>query len=417
MMNNRIDFNRSQSYLCAQFRDAGTVGRLFSIAFLAVFILMGCGGSSEKDQAEKGQSNPTGAAANQGNPADTLVLDAKQMSNGGIVVGAVGRADVNTELQLMGQLEASPQGRVSVGSLVGGMVKKIAVKSGDVVRVGQTLCTIENLQVVDWQEAYLTAEAEGVMLGQEAERQKELYQAKASSLKNYQQASAALKVNQAKQSALLQRLAAVGIGREQLKQGIQRWIAVKSSVSGVVESVQVHEGMTVADNANLMDVVSDAGAQWVLSGYEGQTALVKVGMSVELSPAEGGTSSALKGRVAAVSPSIQSDRTWKIYCVPADKNAGKSVFRVGQAIKGKIAVESNGAFVLPESAVFQRDGKYFCFTQLGDKASTTFLLTPIVVIGQHEQSVVLSNPPTQPVVTKGAYSLWMMWDAKQSAEE
>ena len=117
------------------------------------------------------------------------------------------------------------------------------------------------------------------MLEQEAERQKELYQAKASSLKNYQQAEALMKMNRAKQEALLERLASVGIGKEQLKKGIQRWISVKASVGGVVESVLVHEGMTVADNANLMEVLSNAGAQWVLSGYEGQTGLVKVGMS------------------------------------------------------------------------------------------------------------------------------------------
>ena len=415
MIKQTIDLMKNQTYQSPESRSAVESGRVLFMLFLVALMSVGCGDSQEKSSPSAATEAQVGA----GNPGDTLVLNAKQMANGGIVVGAVGRADVNTELQLMGQLEASPQGRVSVGSLVGGMVKKISVKSGDVVRAGQLLCAIENLQVIDWQEAYLTAEAEGVMLGQEAERQKELYQAKASSLKNYQQAEALMKMNRAKQEALLQRLASVGIGKEQLKKGIQRWISVKASVGGVVESVLVHEGMTVADNANLMEVLSNAGAQWVLSGYEGQTGLVKVGMSVELSPAEGGASSAIVGRVAAVSPSIQSDRTWKIYCTPSAERSAKSdaKYRVGQAIKGKIAVQSNGAFVLPESAVFQRDGKYFCFTQSGGTGSTTFLLTPIVVIGQHEESVVLSNPPSQPVVTQGAYSLWMMWDAKQSAEE
>jgi cobalt-zinc-cadmium efflux system membrane fusion protein len=413
MIKQTIDLMKSQTYQSPESRSAVESGRVLFMLFLVALMSVGCGDSQEKSSP----SAATEAQVGSGNPGDTLVLNAQQMANGGIVVGAVGRADVNTELQLMGQLEASPQSRVSVGSLVGGMVKKISVKSGDVVRAGQLLCAIENLQVIDWQEAYLTAEAEGVMLGQEAERQKELYQAKASSLKNYQQAEALMKMNRAKQEALLQRLASVGIGKEQLKKGIQRWISVKASVGGVVESVLVHEGMTVADNANLMEVLSNAGAQWVLSGYEGQTGLVKVGMSVELSPAEGGASSEIVGRVAAVSPSIQSDRTWKIYCVPVNNADSKVSLRVGQAIRGKIAVQSNGAFVLPESAVFQRDGKYFCFTQSGGPGSTTFLLTPIVVIGQHEQSVVLSNPPSQPVVTQGAYSLWMMWDAKQSAEE
>jgi hypothetical protein len=52
-------------------------------------------------------------------------------------------------------------------------------------------------------------------------------------------------------------------------------------------------------------------------------------------------------------------------------------------------------------------------TPQGDR----YVLTPIVVVGNHEQSVIVGNPPKDPVVLKGAYSLWMMWDAQQSAEE
>jgi cobalt-zinc-cadmium efflux system membrane fusion protein len=412
MKNNQIDFmrNPSNNQIMTNHKFLGATSMLFSV--IAFLTFTSCGGSSKEGAASAKAEGSSVAASSK----DTLVLDAKQLANAGVEVGAVGRADVNTEVQLMGMVEASPQGRVSVGSLLGGMVKKIAVKSGESVKAGQTLCAIENLTVIDWQESYLTTEAEGFMLEQEALRQKEMYQGKASSLKSLQQAEAALRMNRAKQDGLLQRLAAVGIGKEQLKKGIQRLIWVKSTTAGVIEAVLVHEGQTVADNANLVEVVSNAGAQWVLSGYEGQSTLIRPGMSVELSPAEGGTT-VINGRVAAVSPSIQSDRTWKIYCTPSGKGNNAGDLRVGQAIKGQIAVKSNGAFVLPGSAAFQRDGKYFCFTQAGTGAKAVFVLTPIVVLGNHEESVILASPPTAPVVIKGGYSLWMMWDSQQSSEE
>ncbi|NBU03996.1 MAG: biotin/lipoyl-binding protein [Bacteroidetes bacterium] len=178
MIKQTIDLMKNQTYQSPESRSAFESGRVLFMLFLVALMSVGCGDSQKQSSPSAADEAQVGA----GNPGDTLVLNAKQMANGGIVVGAVGRTDVNTELQLMGQLEASPQGRVSVGSLVGGMVKKISVKSGDVVRAGQLLCAIENLQVIDWQEAYLTAEAEGVMLGQEAERQKELYQAKVAAI-------------------------------------------------------------------------------------------------------------------------------------------------------------------------------------------------------------------------------------------
>jgi membrane fusion protein, heavy metal efflux system len=411
MKNNQIDFQGSTiKNKFSQFIHFGKVLHFGFLALVLGLLFAGCGGKNGGDAtaAEVVQTAQS---------KDTLKLNAKQVSNAGISVGPVSVGDVSTEIQLMGVVEASPQGRVSVGSLLGGMVKKIAVKAGDVVREGQTLCAIENLTVVDWQEGYLTAEADGFVLAQEAERQKELYQNKASSLKVYQQAESAWKGNLAKREALLQRLGSVGISKEQVKKGIQRLIWVKSSSAGVVESVLVHEGQTVSDNANLVEVVSNSGAQWVLSGFETQTSLVRVGMKVEMGPAEGGTSSVVNGRVAAVSPSIQSDRTWKIYCAPQSKLGRIDGVRVGQAIKGRIAVQSNNAYLLPESSVFQRDGKHFCFVKSILNQADVYVLTPIVVVGNHEQSVIISNPPKDPVVLKGAYSLWMMWDAQQSAEE
>ena len=412
MKNNQLSFPGSIN--CNYLLPFTKSMNAFSVmSYILVFGLFatGCGDAASDDTSKK--EDAVSALTK-----DTLTLNEKQLASAGISVGQVSVGDVSTEIQLMGMVEASPQGRVSVGSLLGGMVKQIAVKAGDVVRTGQTLCAIENLTVVDWQEAYLTAEADGYVLAQEAERQKALYQNKASSLKVYQQAESAWKGNLAKREALLQRMGSVGISKEQVKRGIQRLIWVKSTSTGVVESVLVHEGQTVTDNANLVEVLSDAGAQWVLSGFEAQTSLVQVGMKVEMGPAEGGTSQAINGRVAAVSPSIQSDRTWKIYCVPQGSSNGKGhSLRVGQAIKGKISVQSINAFLLPESAVFQRDGKHFCFVKLTTPQGDRYVLTPIVVVGNHEQSVIVGNPPKDPVVLKGAYSLWMMWDAQQSAEE
>jgi cobalt-zinc-cadmium efflux system membrane fusion protein len=387
------------------------------LAFLSASII-GCGsGSKEGATAEVVSSSAS----------DTLYLDEAQRVNAGIVVTDIQRELVNTEVNLLGRVVSSPEGEVSISSAVGGLLRRINVKPGDRVKKGDVLCEIENLQVVDWQEGYLIAESEGEVLKSDFDRQREMYAAKASSLKSYQMAEAAYKGNQARKAGLVQRLMAVGITIDQVRAGIQRRVTIKAPSNGSVVSVNVHIGMSVADNAGVMTLALDGAGIWVLTGYEGQTSMVKVGMDVGLSPAEGGATRSVPGKVVALSPIIEADRSWKIYCKPnnatsVNPNAeGMNVanVKIGQAVQGKLILNAVESMVLPDSAVFLRDSKNFCFVRISssDPKKTAYVLTPIVVTGRQKNKVILAQSPSGPIVVGGAYSLWMMWDASRNAEE
>ena len=388
------------------------------LAFLSVSII-GCSGGSKEAVAAEVVSSAA---------SDTLYLDDAQRVNAGIVVTDIQRELVNTEVNLLGRVVSSPEGEVSISSAVGGLLRRINVKPGDRVKKGDVLCEIENLQVVDWQEGYLIAESEGEVLKSDLDRQREMYAAKASSLKSYQMAEAAYKGNQARKAGLVQRLMAVGITIDQVRAGIQRRVTIKAPSSGSVVSVNVHVGMSVADNAGVMTLALDGAGIWVLTGYEGQTSMVKVGMDVDLSPAEGGAARSVPGKVVALSPIIETDRSWKIYCKPniaasVGRNTSGPVnpadVKIGQAVRGKLILNAVESIVLPDSAVFLRDGKNFCFVRISssDPKKTAYVLTPIVVTGRQKNKVILAQSPSGPIVVGGAYSLWMMWDASRNAEE
>ena len=360
--------------------------------------------------------------------SDTLYLDDVQRVNAGIVVKDIQRELVNTEVNLLGRVVSSPEGEVSISSAVGGLLKRINVKPGDRVKKGDVLCEIENLQVVDWQEGYLIAESEGEVLKSDLDRQREMYAAKASSLKSYQMAEAAYKGNEARKAGFVQRLMSVGITINQVRAGIQRRVTIKAPSSGSVVSVNVHVGMSVADNAGVMTLALDGSGIWVLTGYEGQTSMVKVGMNVDLSPAEGGATQRVPGKVVALSPIIEADRSWKIYCKPniaasVSRNTSVPVnpadVKIGQAVQGKLILNAVESMVLPDSAVFLRDSKNFCFVRISssDPKKTAYVLTPIVVTGRQKNKVILAQSPSGPIVVGGAYSLWMMWDASRNTEE
>ena len=388
------------------------------LAFLSASII-GCGGGSKEAAAAEVVSSAA---------SDTLYLDDVQRVNAGIVVKDIQRELVNTEVNLLGRVVSSPEGEVSISSAVGGLLKRINVKPGDRVKKGDVLCEIENLQVVDWQEGYLIAESEGEVLKSDLDRQREMYAAKASSLKSYQMAEAAYKGNEARKAGFVQRLMSVGITINQVRAGIQRRVTIKAPSSGSVVSVNVHVGMSVADNAGVMTLALDGSGIWVLTGYEGQTSMVKVGMNVDLSPAEGGATQRVPGKVVALSPIIEADRSWKIYCKPniaasVSRNTSVPVnpadVKIGQAVQGKLILNAVESMVLPDSAVFLRDSKNFCFVRISssDPKKTAYVLTPIVVTGRQKNKVILAQSPSGPIVVGGAYSLWMMWDASRNTEE
>jgi cobalt-zinc-cadmium efflux system membrane fusion protein len=388
------------------------------LAFLSASII-GCGDGSKEAAAAEVVSSAA---------SDTLYLDDVQRVNAGIVVKDIQRELVNTEVNLLGRVVSSPEGEVSISSAVGGLLKRINVKPGDRVKKGDVLCEIENLQVVDWQEGYLIAESEGEVLKSDLDRQREMYAAKASSLKSYQMAEAAYKGNEARKAGFVQRLMSVGITINQVRAGIQRRVTIKAPSSGSVVSVNVHVGMSVADNAGVMTLALDGSGIWVLTGYEGQTSMVKVGMNVDLSPAEGGATQRVPGKVVALSPIIEADRSWKIYCKPniaasVSRNTSVPVnpadVKIGQAVQGKLILNAVESMVLPDSAVFLRDSKNFCFVRISssDPKKTAYVLTPIVVTGRQKNKVILAQSPSGPIVVGGAYSLWMMWDASRNTEE
>jgi cobalt-zinc-cadmium efflux system membrane fusion protein len=388
------------------------------LAFLSASII-GCGGGSKEAAAAEVVSSAA---------SDTLYLDDVQRVNAGIVVKDIQRELVNTEVNLLGRVVSSPEGEVSISSAVGGLLKRINVKPGDRVKKGDVLCEIENLQVVDWQEGYLIAESEGEVLKSDLDRQREMYAAKASSLKSYQMAEAAYKGNEARKAGFVQRLMSVGITINQVRAGIQRRVTIKAPSSGSVVSVNVHVGMSVADNAGVMTLALDGSGIWVLTGYEGQTSMVKVGMDVDLSPAEGGATQRVPGKVVALSPIIEADRSWKIYCKPniaasVSRNTSVPVnpadVKIGQAVQGKLILNAVESMVLPDSAVFLRDSKNFCFVRISssDPKKTAYVLTPIVVTGRQKNKVILAQSPSGPIVVGGAYSLWMMLDASRNTEE
>lgn len=342
-------------------------------------------------------------------PHASLTLTPAQMKQIQLQTAPLTTQKVGNSVELQGKVMPSPTGLENITALAGGTLKKIWVKPGDVVKKGQTLCTIANLQVMEWQEQYAQSVKMEVALQKEWERQQDLFSSKASSEKQLQAAKSEYESNHAKVLALESKLQLLGVNINQVKSGnFQPVIQITSPDAGKIESVDVHTGETVSAEKIIMSISHNQFQQWVLQAtpeiaeqiVEGNDAICSF-LSLDKK---------VKTKVVSVGTMVGDNRLVSVFLEPKSQEVSA---KFGHTIKGEISLGEQMRTVVADSAVMEKDGSYFCFVESGKTGE--FEVYPLKVEGKFIGNYIVSNPPAQKVVVSGAYWLWMKLN--ESAEE
>lgn len=88
---------------------------------------------------------------------EMLQLTPDQIAANGLVLGEPFLHTFSGVVEASGQLEALPRNRAAVNAVTGGVIRDLTLLPGDRVSRGQTLFRIENQELLQLQEDYLTA--------------------------------------------------------------------------------------------------------------------------------------------------------------------------------------------------------------------------------------------------------------------
>ena len=102
---------------------------------------------------------------------DHIPLTAKQISTIDLKMGEAVEREMDATIEAKGSLVLRPQAMGDVASLMGGIVKSIFVKEGQLVHKGQVVATVENTDVVSLQREYYSAAKECELAKADMERQ------------------------------------------------------------------------------------------------------------------------------------------------------------------------------------------------------------------------------------------------------
>lgn len=289
-----------------------------------------------------------------------IPLSEKQVKAVDLKMGEAQEREMDAMLHVNGSLVLRAQDMGNVSSLMGGIVKNVYVKEGQMVSRGQVVATIENTDVVTLQREYYTAYKESEMARLELDRQKTLASAGAGIKKTLQMSEKNYKVAQANLLGTGRQLQQMGISTKEVAKGkFTTVFPLRAPISGTVSDMQASLGSYADMQTPLMKIRNNHAVECDLNVFEKDIAKVKVGdqVLVSLTNQQGVN---VSGRVYGMNQYLNKGTKSVAVHVKLDAKRGAKLFE-GMYVSGQIATGRQLCMTLPDKAIVSADGKQYVF--------------------------------------------------------
>lgn len=289
-----------------------------------------------------------------------IPLSEKQVKAVDLKIGEAQERELDAMLHVNGSLVLRAQDMGNVSSLMGGIVKNVYVKEGQMVSRGQVVATIENTDVVTLQREYYTAYKESEMARLELDRQKTLASAGAGIKKTLQMSEKNYKVAQANLLGTGRPLQQMGISTKEVAKGkFTTVFPLRAPISGTVSDMQASLGSYADMQTPLMKIRNNHAVECDLNVFEKDIAKVKVGDQVLVSLTnQPGVN--VSGRVYGMNQYLNKGTKSVAVHVKLDAKRGAKLFE-GMYVSGQIATGRQLCMTLPDKAIVSVDGKQYVF--------------------------------------------------------
>lgn len=289
-----------------------------------------------------------------------IPLSEKQVKAVDLKMGEAQEREMDAMLHVNGSLVLRAQDMGNVSSLMGGIVKNVYVKEGQMVSRGQVVATIENTDVVTLQREYYTAYKESEMARLELDRQKTLASAGAGIKKTLQMSEKNYKVAQANLLGTGRQLQQMGISTKEVAKGkFTTVFPLRAPISGTVSDMQASLGSYADMQTPLMKIRNNHAVECDLNVFEKDIAKVKVGDQVLVSLTnQPGVN--VSGRVYGMNQYLNKGTKSVAVHVKLDAKRGAKLFE-GMYVSGRIATGRQLCMTLPDKAIVSADGKQYVF--------------------------------------------------------
>ena len=303
---------------------------------------------------------------------DHIPLTEKQVNAVDLKMGMAQNREMDATISAKGALVLRAQDIGEVAALMGGVVKAIYVKEGQLVKKGQVVATVENTDVVSLQREYFTAYKEAELAKVDMERQLLLSKQGAGVKRTLQQAQKDYQVAHANLLGIGRQLAQMGISTSAVAKGkFTTAFPLRAPISGVVSQLTASLGSYADMQTPLMKIRNTQAVECDLNVFEKDLAKVKVGNRVTFSLTnQPGVK--LSGTVYGMNQYFNDGSKSVAVHVKMD-DASLKTSRInhiklfdGMYVSGQIATGSQRCLALPSDAIVSTDGKQYVFALNGE---------------------------------------------------
>lgn len=347
---------------------------------------------------------------------EVVELTPTQIKNVGLQFDTLTLRPIRSTIQLTGRVELPPTGKSVASSQLSGQVSTVHVIAGEHVRAGQTLFTIKNLEVIDWQQELVSERATLSYLEAEVTRQKEISERNLGSKKSYDDALQQFNRSAAKVKALESKLKSIGITVEDADSDFKSTFRIVAPSVGVVQHLLVSKGQFVDANMELAEIINTHHLHLHLVAFGTDVAQLQkdqvLDFYVQSRPEE-----ILQAKIWWINSIV--DEESNSYDVHAEIIGDHGHLSAGEFVEARVLERKTMVSTLPAGAVTTDRGLHYIFTQAGADAEHVQFNKVQVEVGITDLGFVEVNPidPIEPgtaIVTEGAF--FVMAQSKKGEE-
>jgi membrane fusion protein, heavy metal efflux system len=288
----------------------------------------------------------------------TLTLD--QYKAVGVATGKVEIRNLNAVIKANGYTNVPPQNNANVSTLIGGTIQNINILEGTYVAKGKVLATIQNLDVVQMQEDYATANANIEYLQLEYDRQKVLSEENINGKKAFQEVKSKLAVEQVRAKAAQKRLDMLNVGVES-----SPIIPILAPMSGYIGKIHATKGSYAEVGKSLFEIIDNSQMHLDLNVYEKDLFKIKEGQTVDVVLINQANKT-IKATIFGINKTFTNES--KSVAVHAKINATDVKGLIaGMYVSANINVNNITVQTLPKDAIVKNGEKFYVFVENGEE--------------------------------------------------
>ena len=348
-------------------------------------------------------------------------LTKEQIGTMNIQFGDFSQIKINDFVKATGTLDLPPNAYASVSAKAEGFIKgSKKFVEGSYIKKGAVIGYLENPEFIQKQQTYLEVQAELTFLNQELARQQKLVTANAGIEKKLQQLQSEVNSKTATIKGIAKQLAYLGFNTANLTpDNITERIAIISPMSGYITSVNMHNGMYVTLQMELIEIVDENHLHLELDVFEKDIANVKAGQKISYTvPALG--NEVFDADVYIVGKEFNTqNKTVRIHG-HLEKQRPKFIKEL--FVEAKIWLNDQTVQALPEKAII-KDGDFSYIYVANDNADDEIKFEPIKVIPSNSDNgftavkLIDEIPDGMKIVTDGAYYVFAQSKAGELSHE